>query len=76
MTLVRKHKGKKKFVGIAGDLYDQAVEFADDNGFTLASVFETAIEEFLEDRAIDERASAREAQAAKPAQPAVAAVRK
>lgn len=72
MTLVRKHKGKKKFVGVAGELYDQAVEFADDGGFTVASVFETAIEEFLEDRAIEERDKARDAQA----KTASAAVRK
>ena len=75
MSLIRKHKGKKKFVGIAGELYDQAVEFADDGGFTLASVFETAIEEFLEDRAIDERDKALEAQKTKAGQPA-APVRK
>jgi hypothetical protein len=74
MTLIRKHKGKKRAAMIAGELYDQAVEFADDNGFTLASVIETAVEEFLEDRAIDERDKARDA-VAKAGQPA-AAVRK
>lgn len=38
---------------VRAKLYDRAVRFANKNEFTLSSVFETAIEELLEDREDD-----------------------
>lgn len=66
MSLVRKYKGPKRAVLVRGELYDQAVKFADKEGFTLASVFETAIEEFLEDRGDDARVQSIAASKAAP----------
>lgn len=48
MTLVRKYGGKKRHIAISGGLYDRAVAFADKGGYTLISVFETALEDFLD----------------------------
>lgn len=48
MTLVRKYAGKKRAAMIPAELYERAIKFADKGKYTLASVFETAIEDFLD----------------------------
>jgi len=48
VTLVRKYSGKKRAAMIPADLYDRAVEFAAKGKYTLSSVFETALEDFLD----------------------------
>lgn len=48
VTLVRKYAGKKHFIGVPLELYNRAQAFADKGGYTLASVIETALEDFLE----------------------------
>jgi hypothetical protein len=48
VTLVRKYGGKKKFVGIPAELYDQVERFATKGKYTLNSVVETALEDFLD----------------------------
>lgn len=48
MTLVRKYSGKKRAAMIPTDLYDRAVKFAEKGKYTLSSVFETALEDFLD----------------------------
>jgi hypothetical protein len=48
VTLVRKYSGAKKAVMVPADLYARAVAFADKGKYTLSSVFETALEDFLD----------------------------
>jgi len=48
LTLVRKYSGKKRHIAISGGLYDRAVAFAERGKYTLISVFETALEDFLD----------------------------
>jgi metal-responsive CopG/Arc/MetJ family transcriptional regulator len=56
MTLIPKRRGAKKIsVLIREKLYQRLAKFADKEDYEVYSVVETAIEEFLDDRADDER---------------------
>ena len=48
MTLVRKYAGKKRTIALPLELYSRALAFAEKGGYTLGSVFETALEDFLD----------------------------
>ena len=47
MTLVKKGE-KRKAIAVGREVYDRAKEFADREGYTIGSVLDTALEDFLD----------------------------
>lgn len=61
MSLVPKRSGPTKSLTVSKRLHERACRFADKEGFTLGSVVETALEEFLDDREDDGTGDEKEA---------------
>lgn len=58
MALVPRRHGKSRAIAVSERLYKRVAEWADREGYTLGSVIETAVEDFLDDRKDEEVRSA------------------